>query len=226
LPLFCVILFLLSTAGLGASFSALFTANRYIQEGTYDPIYETSYWTRFVLGLIAGLIMSQLVPISADAAKTGHPDMTILSKPVLALLGGFSVSLVYRVLTQLLTAVETVLRGDPRELQKAQEQLDRARATQTENSNRLQLLGKLSALRQNLQSNMDPQAFLVELERLQQQIALNSPLGNPAPDVLPAVQQKETPPETVPPEDVSAADAGKTITRTPANQDTTAVVRR
>ena len=229
LPLFFVILFLLSTAGLGASFNALFTANRYVQEGTYDPIYETSYWTRFVLGLMAGLILSQLVPIS-EAAKTGHPDFTVLSKPVLALLGGFSASLVYRVLTHLLTSVETLVRSDSRELRKANEQLDRVRATETENSNRLQLLGKLSALRQNLQSNLDPKAILVELERLQQQIALNSPLDTPSREALAvapaaALSPKALLPEALLPGSGSAPDGIKAITTTPSTDGAAAVVR-
>jgi hypothetical protein len=38
------------TAGLGACFAALFLANRYIAEGTFDPKYESSYWIRFILG--------------------------------------------------------------------------------------------------------------------------------------------------------------------------------
>ena len=49
------LLFLIAAAGLGASFQALFQANRYVVAGTFDPKYESSYWIRFVLGLIAGL---------------------------------------------------------------------------------------------------------------------------------------------------------------------------
>jgi hypothetical protein len=41
--------FLLSAAGLGASFNALFTANTYIVRGTFDQRYESSYWVRFTL---------------------------------------------------------------------------------------------------------------------------------------------------------------------------------
>ena len=55
-------LLFLSAAALGASFSALFQANQYIVKGTFDPKYEASYWVRFVVGLIAGIIMTQVIP--------------------------------------------------------------------------------------------------------------------------------------------------------------------
>src|SRR5829696_5138951 len=58
LPLLANELFFLAAGGLGAAFSALFTAYRYISEGTYDPKYESSYWLRFILGLMAGLLLA------------------------------------------------------------------------------------------------------------------------------------------------------------------------
>ncbi len=49
------LIFLLTAAGLGACFTALFQANRYIADGTFDSKYESSYWIRFVPGLMAGM---------------------------------------------------------------------------------------------------------------------------------------------------------------------------
>src|SRR3712207_6423403 len=46
--------FLLSAAGVGASFAALFRVNHDLTEGTYDPRHDGTYWVRFLLGLIAG----------------------------------------------------------------------------------------------------------------------------------------------------------------------------
>ena len=36
-------LFLLSAAGLGASFAGLFQANRFVTRGTFDPKYSSTY---------------------------------------------------------------------------------------------------------------------------------------------------------------------------------------
>ena len=98
--------FLLSAAGIGGSFQALFTAQRYVAEATYDPRYDGSYWTLIALGLVAGLLLSVLVPVSLEGAAS-----PTLAKPVLALLGGFSCGLVYRVLQRLVDAVESVFQS-------------------------------------------------------------------------------------------------------------------
>ena len=65
------LLFLLSAAGLGASFAGLFQANRYVAHGTFDPQYESSYWIRFVLGLMAGIMLAELIPV--DPPRRGEP---------------------------------------------------------------------------------------------------------------------------------------------------------
>jgi hypothetical protein len=139
---------------------------------------------------MAGLIISQLVPITEEAARTGRTSSIALTKPLLALLGGFSASLVYRILNLLLTSVETMVRGDERELRKTREQLDKARATETENINRLQLLAKLSAVRQSFVTSTDQNVLLAELDRLEQHIALNSPLEMPITDTYAVVRQE------------------------------------
>ena len=105
-PLLLNLLFLLTAAALGACFAALFQANRFIAEGTFDPKYESSYWIRVILGLIAGLLLSHMVPLTND-------DISKLSvtKPMLALLGGFSAAMVYRIISRLIEAVESLVRG-------------------------------------------------------------------------------------------------------------------
>ena len=102
------LIFYIAAAGLGASFSALFQANQYIVKGTFDPKYEASYWIRFVLGVIAGIILAGLVPFEGDTLQG-------FGKPTLAMLGGFSSSLVYRILNRLVSAVESMVRGDPQD---------------------------------------------------------------------------------------------------------------
>jgi hypothetical protein len=127
LALLEVLVFLMSAAGMGACFHALFVAHTYIGDGTYDPRYDSSYWTRIGLGVIAGLIMSQLIPIGPDAeaaaagvAGAGAGDgAPVMSKPILALLGGFSATMVYTVLERLVETVESLFKGKPGASQKA-----------------------------------------------------------------------------------------------------------
>jgi hypothetical protein len=106
--LLTVLCFLVSAAGLGSTFHALFTAQTYVSNATYDPRYDASYWIRIGLGLVAGLLLSVLVPVG-----TGSTAPT-MAKPVMALLGGFSAGLVYRILQRLVETVESLFQGSTR----------------------------------------------------------------------------------------------------------------
>lgn len=131
------LLFLLASAGLGASFQALFQANRYVVAGTFDPKYESSYWIRFVLGLIAGLLLAELVPLrSAEATETGG-IIGGFGKPALAMLGGFASAVIYRLIHRLITAVESLVRGETRDIIDTREQTAKARADEEIGRNRL-----------------------------------------------------------------------------------------
>lgn len=106
------LLFILSSAGIGTTFSSLFKIQSFISNGTYDSKYESSYWINFILGLFAGIILAEMIPVETGDAK--------LIKPLLALLGGFSASLVYRILNRLVEAVESIFKGDPTKLMEAE----------------------------------------------------------------------------------------------------------
>jgi len=125
------LMFFLSAAALGACFSNLFQANKYIVNGTYDPKYESSYWIRFVLGLIAGLMMAVLIPASLEVQQS--PGIGFLTVPILAMLGGFSASLFYRILNRAVTTVDTLLTGltDKNSDNKTQEKLFKQNQQQT-----------------------------------------------------------------------------------------------
>ena len=133
-------LFYLVAGGLGAAFSALFTAQRYIKDGIYDPKYESTYWLRFILGLMAGLLLPALVPLGADG-ETGA-----VTRPLLALLGGFSAAVLYRVLERLVSTVETLVRTDPRQMQSAQQEVVAARSAEQTATERLALVSELRRL--------------------------------------------------------------------------------
>lgn len=97
------LLFFVFAAALGASFSSLFQANEYIVTGVFDPKFDASYWIRIQVGIIAGLILASLIPIDPTALNG-------LGKPTLALLGGFSASLVHRILNLFVGALEGVVK--------------------------------------------------------------------------------------------------------------------
>ncbi|HYI68245.1 MAG TPA: hypothetical protein VEX87_00760 [Skermanella sp.] len=108
-----ILIFLMSAAAMGGCFHALFIAHKYIEQGTYDPRFESSYWMRIGLGIIAGLVLSQMIPIGpgpeagADAAAPVS-SASVFGKPLLALLGGFSATLVYTILQRLVETVESL----------------------------------------------------------------------------------------------------------------------
>jgi len=131
------LLFLIAAAGLGASFQALFQANRYVVAGTFDPKYESSYWIRFVLGLIAGLLLAELVPLQTEGALETGGMIGGFGNPALAMLGGFSSAVIYRVIHRLITAVESLVRGETRDIIASREQAEKARAGEEIGRNRL-----------------------------------------------------------------------------------------
>lgn len=104
------LIFILSAAALGGCFSGLFQINKFINNGTYDPKYESSYWIRLLLGLIAGLMLAVIIPVSTNI-EFGDGKSTQLTIPLLAMLGGFSATLAYRILTRIVWAVESLFVG-------------------------------------------------------------------------------------------------------------------
>lgn len=115
--------FYLAAAGLGGSFAALYKANSYITKGTFDPTYQTSYWIRFLLGLISGLVLSIIL---SEKAFKGVEEGGLLEpgiiRPLLAMLGGFSANLLYTVLSRLVETLESLFAGSTKSIIDAQKQ--------------------------------------------------------------------------------------------------------
>lgn len=132
-------LFFIAAGGLGAAFSALFTAYRYISEGTYDPKYESSYWVRFILGLMAGLLLPALIPLGDQGGES-------FSRPLLALLGGFSAAVLYRILERLVSVVESLVRGEAHGARPGDQDVSAARAELDAERERLAVAARLREL--------------------------------------------------------------------------------
>lgn len=181
-----VLAFLISAAGLGACFNALSTAYRYVQAGTYDPRLDSSYWIRIVLGIIAGLLISQLVPLDGTGAAgpmapgTDGDVAPTLGKPLLALLGGYSANMVNSVLQRLVETVQAMFKGSASEALAAQESILRARADFRVEQHKLSLAGGVMGLRQAIQDGADSNHLLAMASRLAEQV---TPGGTPAPTV-------------------------------------------
>lgn len=142
--------FWLSAAGIGAAFAMLFQLNDEIASRTFDPDQAASYWVKFFLGLVGGFILVALVPL--DSAPATGPEA--LGPPTLALLGGFSASAVYRVLTRLVEALESVFTGGPREQAAAAEKAAASRAAEESTQARMAVAGQLVEIQQLLAAGM------------------------------------------------------------------------
>jgi hypothetical protein len=150
-------LFLLFCAGLGASFSALFMAHRYVANATYDPKFDASYGARMILGLMAGLILVELLPQHLFDQGSMHA----FGKPALAMLGGFSATAIYRLLQRLVDATETLVRGDSSV--QVQASIDAHRAQTA--SERVRWQGDLAARLMGLQQSIEAGASVDSIQR-------------------------------------------------------------
>jgi hypothetical protein len=102
LKLFENLLFQLCAAGLGATFAALFAVNNKLRERSLDPREMFSNWVRVMLGLVSGLVLAQL----GGQGKT-------FGQPLLALLGGFSVDVVFQTLRRLVELAGSLVEAGP-----------------------------------------------------------------------------------------------------------------
>ena len=168
IPLLVCELFFLSAAGLGASFAGLFQADREITAGTFDPSHQSSYWTRFLLGLMAGLLLATLLDVhgSGTSQEGGAGSGVRLSEAALALLGGFSSSVVFRILNRLVETLETMVRGGLDDANLAKQQAAEAKLGQQLVQERTKLVQRLSRLQQDLAGDPDPKRAREQLDAL------------------------------------------------------------
>ncbi len=113
-PLFYVEMFLLSAASLGSCFGILQKLNGYIADSTYDPKYQGTYWTRWVMGVISGVLISQLLTSWLEHPGEGGlapVELPNLGQTTLALLGGYSAGVVHRLLGRIMSGIETMFGG-------------------------------------------------------------------------------------------------------------------
>lgn len=182
-------LFLLFCAGLGASFATLFQAHRYIANATYDPKYDASYGARLILGVIAGLILVELLPVHLYE----NGSMRSFGKPALAMLGGFSATAVHRLLHRLVETLETLVRGDQSGVVRASIETRRAQAMSERVQWRSEFAADLLRLQQSLETGMPAELAKQRIADFMRTLLSSDAMGAPgAPGAMGAAQKNAT----------------------------------
>jgi hypothetical protein len=164
-------LYILIAAGLGASFYALYTANRYVVARTFDSYYKTFYWTRIALGMIAGYILSLI--IAPGGINTSDSILKNITPSLVALLGGYSAEAVNQILRRLVEMLITLVKGDAQAIIKSREEEIKAKLAAQYNKLRLESAADMVELYQKL----DPQT--VEEAKAFLQKVIDKNLGQP-----------------------------------------------
>jgi hypothetical protein len=116
-PLLVNEIFLVAAAGVGATLANLKRLDAYVSACNYEQRYESSYWTRLILGVISGVILSQvlyrMLPTGGKTPDGGSPTAALVTmgQPILAILGGFSADLLNDILSHLVVVVKKAFGG-------------------------------------------------------------------------------------------------------------------
>ncbi len=118
----------LGAALLGACFSQLYTASKYVVQRTFDPASGNSYMTRLVLGGVSGLILANF----GSSFIGGNGALKTLGPGALALIGGYSADAVNMILTRVADMLTAAVRGSGEDLVKASQGQMAAKQAQLE----------------------------------------------------------------------------------------------
>jgi len=162
------LIFYVGAAGLGASFTALYTANSFISKGTYDPCHQSSYWIRFLLGIIAGLLLSLL--ISAESIQNDGMLSTGIVRPLLAILGGFSADLLYTFLNRMVETFKSMFEGSAQSMLDAKAQEAKARLTELEIEKKMHLTQNLIQMQHQIGAETDPEQIKQQFNEMVQNL--------------------------------------------------------
>ena len=98
---------IVSAAGLGASFAVLFSVWEDLRKHRYEPLAEGASWMQVGLGVVAGLMLSEILGGEQALVPGGEMNAAFggMSEPLLALLGGFSAGVIHMVLNTIVNAI-------------------------------------------------------------------------------------------------------------------------
>ncbi|GFD97250.1 hypothetical protein KUL156_56150 [Alteromonas sp. KUL156] len=104
LPLLLNLSYLASVAGLGVIFYLLKRVSDSIKNSTMVSEESISYLAQIVLGIIAGLIMSEIISFYTKSPE----DINLFNKGILALIGGFSSEAIFSILQGIIDRVKSI----------------------------------------------------------------------------------------------------------------------
>ena len=191
-PLLINELFFISAAALGACFAGLSQMERNATYGTFDPRHEGAFWKRFMLGIISGLLLATILDTKTDG-NDGNPIATAS----MALVGGFSCTVVYRILNRLVETLETAVRGGGEEVALAGQQASQARSGAEILKEKMKMATKLAQVQRDLNAGVDPAAIQAHVDALTRDLlqdqGTNGEEKQASKDVTHEKPSKETP---------------------------------
>lgn len=104
LPLLLNIGYLASVSGLGVLFYLLKNVSKSIKEAILLPEESIEYMAQIVLGIIAGLILAEILSIYI----TDPTNINLFNKSVLALIGGFSSDAIFSILQGVIDRIKAI----------------------------------------------------------------------------------------------------------------------
>lgn len=158
------LVFYISAAGLGATFAGLYTVKNYISKGTFDPCYQAAYWIRFLLGIIAGLLLAIIVS-EHSLQSEGYLTKGII-RPLLAILGGFSADLLYTFLNRMVETFKSVFEGGIDSKVQTKTQEAKTKLAGEEMARRTALSQELMKLQQSLGQEPTPAQLKQQVDNL------------------------------------------------------------
>ena len=112
---------LMFSAALGACFYTLNTTKRYVVNRTFDNYYIESYYSRIIIGVIAGIILANIIqanyfPVPKTGTNLESKILFQMTPSLFALLGGFSAEAVVKILNRLVAMIMTLVEGETKDL--------------------------------------------------------------------------------------------------------------
>ena len=104
LPLLLNIGYLASVSGLGVLFYLLKNVSKSIKEAILLPEESIEYMAQIVLGIIAGLILAEILSIYI----TDPNNINLFNKSILALIGGFSSDAIFSILQGVIDRIKAI----------------------------------------------------------------------------------------------------------------------
>jgi hypothetical protein len=212
-PLFVNEVFYLSSASVGASFASLFRLDRELCQGIFLPKDQSSYWVQYTLGVVAGLLLSTVLHVHSVAPQddAAHTSMQF-SGAALALMGGFSSSVVQRLIQRLIEALETILRGAADHEVRAREEAHKLRMEEQLAKDRMRTTLLLVDMQRQLGAGQDPEALRARLDDISQSVLTSGvPSLDAQDDERPSRASRER--RVLPPSRVSSSSSSSSSQR-------------